>query len=62
MLNEAKVKFRWVCDNPRKWGQQIYGVIMEEESKLKEFGPMQIIISVASPVDQIAIKALLDDL
>lgn len=62
MLNEAKVKFRWVCDNPRKWGQQIYGVIMEEESKLRELGPMQIIISVSAPTDQITIKALLDEL
>lgn len=62
MLNEAKVKFRWVCDNPKKWGQQIYGVKMEAESSLREFGPMQIIISVASPIDQIAIKTFLDEL
>ena len=62
MLLEAKVPFRWVCDNERKWGKDIYGVKMEDCSKLGQFGSAQVIISVAAPEEQRVIKAFLEEL
>lgn len=62
MLLEAKVPFRWVCDNERKWGKDIYGIKMEDSSKLGQFGPCQVVISVAAPEEQRVIKAFLEEL
>jgi len=41
--------FHWVCDNERKTGKDIYGVIMEDFSVIPSVVNPQIIIVVASP-------------
>lgn len=62
MLIEAKVPFRWVCDNERKWGKDIYGVKMEDCRKVGEFGACQVMVSVAAPEEQRGIRAELEEL
>ena len=48
--------FHWVCDNQKKIGKHIYGVLMEDFSIIPKLNNPQIMIVVTSPNDKIAIK------
>lgn len=50
---------RWVCDNPRKIGLDVYGIKMESHDVLSENGNPQILIAVASPEEKQAIREML---
>ncbi len=49
LLQSYDDTFHWVCDNERKIGKDIYGVIMEDFSVIPSVVNPQIIIVVASP-------------
>ena len=51
--------FQWVCDNPRKIGQDIYGVVLKEEEWIKDLKDPQILVVMASPTDREKVKCLL---
>lgn len=55
-LNEKKIAFKWICNNPKKIGHIIYNVQIESDQILLEKGKQQIIILVASPDDQLDIN------
>ena len=46
----------WVCDNKAKIGKEIYGIKMDDYSRIKQLNNPQIIIAVASPSGQIEIQ------
>ncbi len=48
--------FDWVCDNPRKIGQDIYGVVLKAEECVNDIEDPQILVAVASPSDRSKIK------
>ncbi len=48
-LKSKKVNFTWVCDNPKKWGLQIYEMPLFSPEKIRGLGDIQIVVSVASP-------------
>lgn len=47
-----QVAFRWLCDNPRKVGKDIYGVRMEHYNALDGVGEAQVIVAVSAPDGQ----------
>ena len=49
MLEDKGIFFHWLCNNPRKWGIQLFGAKMDNFEKIKDFKNPQIIIAVASP-------------
>ena len=52
-------EIHWVCDNDRKIGKDIYGVILQHYSAIKLLNNPQIIISVASPTDKKDVESFL---
>ncbi len=48
-LIENKIAFRWVCNNPKKIGKDIYGIILEDENTILKTKSFQVIVSVSSP-------------
>jgi glycosyltransferase involved in cell wall biosynthesis len=48
--------FRWICDNKKKIGKHIYGVLLEHFEVLPQLINPQIIIVVSSPKGKIEIK------
>lgn len=52
-------QFRWVCDNPRKVGKDVYGVRMEHYDTIPTLEHPQIMIVVASPEAQADIRRAL---
>jgi glycosyltransferase involved in cell wall biosynthesis len=48
--------FHWICDNQKKTGKHIYGVIMEHLDIVPRLDNPQIMIVVTSPNDKIEIK------
>lgn len=59
ILLSEKIAFHWVCNQPSKWGLNIYGMKMESMEQLETMSTPQIIIAVAGPEDQLEIKAQL---
>lgn len=51
--------FHWVCDNERKIGKDIYGVVLQHFNDVIEMDNPQIIIVVTSPDGKIEIRELL---
>ena len=51
--------FHWVCDNERKIGKDIYGVVLQHFNDIIEMDNPQIIIVVTSPDGKIEIRELL---
>jgi glycosyltransferase involved in cell wall biosynthesis len=51
-LVKHKVSFTWVCNNEKKIGHDIYGVVLEPINKLKRIEDLQIIVSVANSEEQ----------
>ena len=50
----------WVCDNEEKIGKDIYGIIMEDYTRIRSLNNPQIIIAVAAPQAQLEIKKVMD--
>ena len=46
-LSNKKIDFRWFCNNSKKIGKEIYGVIMENSEELTPNSNYQIILAVA---------------
>ncbi|MFT6442421.1 MAG: glycosyltransferase involved in cell wall biosynthesis [Salibacteraceae bacterium] len=59
LFQESQTKLNWVCDNDRKLGKDIYGIIMQSSGHILELDNPQIIIAVSSPTDKLEIKAQL---
>ncbi|MCF8243542.1 MAG: glycosyltransferase [Saprospiraceae bacterium] len=48
LLRTCDVPFRWVCDQPSKWGHVVSGVAMEDFEILSELPDCQVIVAVAA--------------
>lgn len=55
-LIREKVKFNWLCNNPKKIGKDIYGVLMQSESILETLEKPQVIVAVANHEEQAELK------
>ena len=53
--------FNWVCDNDRKIGKDIYGVVLQHFSEIKNLNNPQIMIVVSSPDGKKEIQKQLND-
>ena len=51
-LIDKKVEFNWLCNNPKKIGKDIYGVLMQSESALEMLENPQVIVAVANHEEQ----------
>ncbi|MCP4438962.1 MAG: glycosyltransferase family 2 protein [Aureispira sp.] len=47
-----EVPFRWLCNNPKKIGHQIYGLLVEDIMQLNQISRPQVLVSIASPDEQ----------
>jgi hypothetical protein len=56
LVLEKGDSFHWICDNKKKIGKHIYGVLMENFEVLPLLTNPQIIIVVSSPKGKIEIK------
>jgi NADH/NAD ratio-sensing transcriptional regulator Rex len=61
-LIENNLQFKWVCDNPKKIGKDIYGVKLIHYSELKTIKNYQSIITVANEEEQMSIKLFFTEL
>lgn len=59
LLQQAKISFHWLTNNPKKIGHNIYEVILEGESIIEKINEAKIIIAVAGQEDQLYIKEIL---
>ncbi len=55
-LIENKIRFTWVCNNEKKVGKSIYGVMLQNTNIIRQIEKKQIIISVANEVEQEEIR------
>ena len=55
-LIALKVPFHWICNNPKKWGKDIYGIELQPTQTLITLHKPQMLIAIASPKDQEDIK------
>lgn len=58
LLNYRK-SVKWFCDNPKKIGQDVYGVVIEDQKSIESTTSAQVIIAIANPLEQEPIKAYL---
>ena len=56
-LIEKEIPFRWVCDNEKKIGKDIYGVRMEHFDSILDVEGGQVLVSVSSPDGILEIRA-----
>jgi len=61
ILQDLKVPFHWICDNPKKIGKDIYGQSLLEFGYLKELTNPQSIITVANSEAQVEIMQYMAD-
>ncbi len=54
-------KFTWVCDNTRKIGRDVYGVILEDVPAILKLDQPQVLVVVASPSESKLIRQQLLD-
>ena len=52
MLINMKINFKWICDNPKKIGKDIYGIKLKYYKDFKDYNSSQSIISLANTCDQ----------
>lgn len=52
LFQEAEHPFFWVCNQPKKWGHDIYGVVMHPPDWLFDLNNPQVVIGVSGPNDQ----------
>ncbi len=48
LLRTGGVPFRWVCDQPNKWGHEVSGVKMENYEVILQIPDVQVIVAVAA--------------
>jgi len=61
-LNEYKVKFRWLSNNEKKIGKDIYGRVLESQSEIRSIENPLVVIAVANQQEQAEIRNILEDL
>lgn len=49
MLENKGISYHWLCNNPRKWGIELFGSTLENFEKLQDLEHPQVIVAVASP-------------
>lgn len=59
IFTAENIPFRWVCDQPGKWGHRISGVVMEPFEVVAQLVDCQIIVAVAAPDGQVQIRSFL---
>lgn len=52
--------FRWICDNPNKWGKNIFGVKIEKVPSILEVEEPHTIIAIANEDAQAKIRSYMD--
>lgn len=57
-LVEQQIPFKWICDNDKKIGKAIYGLVLEDSKEVR-FANQQIIVAVANEAEQADIKKML---
>lgn len=60
LLQKQEIKFDWICDNPKKIGKNIYGIILKDFDSLKRIKNPQSIICVANHNSKKIIKSYLE--
>ena len=60
LLRMGEVPFRWVCDQPSKWGHVVSGVAMESFEVLSQMPEAQVIVAVAAVDGQADIQDFLE--
>lgn len=61
LLVKKQVDFTWICDNPNKIGKEIYDRVLEAIPDREGLKSTQILVAVAAPKEQQAIRAYLMD-
>jgi hypothetical protein len=56
-LLEHELVPRWICDNPNKWGHNIYGIELQAISYLEQLDKPQIIIAVSNEKERKTIES-----
>ena len=59
LLLERERTIVWVCDNPKKIGRDVYGVVMKSCRTITERGRPQIVVAVASDTEKAKIRSQL---
>jgi glycosyltransferase involved in cell wall biosynthesis len=52
LFTQAEVPFHWVCDNEKKWGKRLSGVVLQHFEIISTLPRPQIIVAVAEPQGQ----------
>ncbi len=60
LLRTCGMQFRWVCDQPSKWGHVVTGVAMEPVEVLSKMTDYQVIVAVAAVEAQLEIKSFFE--
>lgn len=55
-LIDKNISFNWLCNNPKKIGKDIYGVLMQPENYLETLDKPQVIVAVANHEEQTELK------
>ena len=61
LLIKNNVAFSWLCDNPKKIGKEIYGVVLQADNTIENHQQAQVIVAVANDEEQAQIKQQLKD-
>lgn len=59
LLTDEGIQFQWVCNNPKKIGKDIYGIVLQDLPALSVFSNAQIIVAVSSPKDSNEVEKLI---
>ncbi|MDE0470885.1 MAG: glycosyltransferase family 2 protein [Ekhidna sp.] len=60
LLIEEENRLHWVCDNNRKIGQDVYGIIIKHQDEIPNIENPQILVTVSSPYERVDIRRQLD--
>ncbi len=59
LILQKESNFHWVCDNQEKIGKDIYGILMQSFTSIRDLNKPQILIAIASPDDKKEIRSTL---
>jgi hypothetical protein len=60
LLGLQRIPFRWICNNPDKWGRQIAGSIPESIQGMETMEAPQVLVAVAARDAQEEVRQLLE--
>ena len=60
LLLEEEDSFHWVCDNHRKVGKDVYGIVIKHQEAVPDVEKPQILIVVTSPEEKVEIRKQLE--